>query len=126
MILLHKGNFMMLYVSIMDGHCLTFLQSVFVVPHSLSNMPSIVLMVVFQLFTIMRYITTQLMSEVCPNVATEPTLQPVTNECFFHCSANTKRFWGLHHRVFDKIFSLHHIGPDQSTSEPIIAPHIPI
>ena len=30
------------------------------------------------------------MSEVCPNVATEPTLQPVTNEQFFHCSANTE------------------------------------
>ena len=34
----------------------------------------------------------QLMSKVCPNVATdhEPTLQPVTNERFFHCSANTE------------------------------------
>ena len=30
------------------------------------------------------------MSEVCPNVATEPILQPVTNERFFHCSANTE------------------------------------
>ena len=30
-----------------------------------------------------RDITAQLMSEVCPNVATEPTLQPVTNEHFF-------------------------------------------
>ena len=30
-----------------------------------------------------RDITAQLMSEVCPNVATEPTLQPVTNERFF-------------------------------------------
>ena len=45
------------------------------------------------------------MSEVCPNVATELTLQPVTNECFFHCSANTETgahldvraqgFWGF-------------------------------
>ena len=48
------------------------------------------------------------MSEVCHNVATEPTLQPVTNERFFHRSANTesgarldvrdKGFWGLHHQ----------------------------
>ena len=37
-----------------------------------------------------RDITAQLMSEVCPNVASEPTLQPVTNERFFHCSANTE------------------------------------
>ena len=30
-----------------------------------------------------RGITAQLISEVCPNVATEPTLQPVSNERFF-------------------------------------------
>ena len=36
-----------------------------------------------------RDITAQLMSEVCPNVATEPVPQPVTNERFFHRSANT-------------------------------------
>ena len=55
-----------------------------------------------------RDITAQLMSEVCPNVATEPILQPVTNERFFHRSANTgtdarldvraQRFWGIHHQ----------------------------
>ena len=55
-----------------------------------------------------RDITAQLMSEVCPNVATEPTLQPVTNERFYHRSANTESgarldvraqgFWGLHHQ----------------------------
>ena len=55
-----------------------------------------------------RDITAQLMSEVCPNVAIEPTLQPVTNERFFHRSANTESgarldvraqgFWGLHHQ----------------------------
>ena len=55
-----------------------------------------------------RDITAQLMSEVCPNVATEPTLQPVTNERFFHRSANTETgarldvraqgFWGAHHQ----------------------------
>ena len=33
-----------------------------------------------------RDITAQLMAEVCPNVSTEPTLQPVTNERFFHRS----------------------------------------
>ena len=48
------------------------------------------------------------MSEVCPNVATEPSLQPVTNECFYHCSANTESgahldvraqgFWGIYHQ----------------------------
>ena len=31
-----------------------------------------------------RDFTAQLMSEVCPNVATEPTLQPVTDERFFY------------------------------------------
>ena len=56
-----------------------------------------------------RDITAQLMSEVCPNVATEPTLQPVTNERFFHRSANTESgarldvraqgFWGVHHQL---------------------------
>ena len=55
-----------------------------------------------------RDITAQLMSEVCPNVATEPTLQPVTNERFFHRSANIETgarldvraqgFWGAHHQ----------------------------
>jgi len=45
-----------------------------------------------------------LQPEVCPNVAIEPTLQPVTNEQFFHHSANTEcgarldvraqSFWG--------------------------------
>ena len=48
------------------------------------------------------------MSEVCPNVATEPTLQPVSNERFVHRSANTESgarldvraqgFWGIHHQ----------------------------
>ena len=48
------------------------------------------------------------MSEVCPNVATKPTLQLVTNERFFHRSANTEcgarldvraqGFWGVHHQ----------------------------
>ena len=37
-----------------------------------------------------RDITAQLMSEVCPNVATEPTLQPVSSERFFHRSANNE------------------------------------
>ena len=55
-----------------------------------------------------RDTTAQLMSEVCPNVATEPTLQPVTNERFFHRSANTENgahldvraqgFWGTYHQ----------------------------
>ena len=55
-----------------------------------------------------RDITAQLMAEVCPNVSTEPTLQPVTNERFFHRSANTESgarldvraqgFWGVHHQ----------------------------
>ena len=55
-----------------------------------------------------RYISAQLMSEVCPNVAIEPTLQPVTNAHFSHWSANTEtgahldvraqEFWGIHHQ----------------------------
>ena len=63
------------------------------------------------------------MSEVYPNVATEPILQPVTNERFFHRSANTETgahldvraqgFWGIHHqqayfdvRVFNPLATL--------------------
>ena len=48
------------------------------------------------------------MSEVCPNGATEPTLQPVSSERFFHRSANTEcgvrldvraqGFWGVRHQ----------------------------
>ena len=55
-----------------------------------------------------RDITAQLMSEVCPNIATEPTLQPVSSERFFHRSANTEcgarldvraqGFWGVRHQ----------------------------
>ena len=55
-----------------------------------------------------RDISTQLMSEVCPNVAIELTLQPVTNEHFSHRSANTETgarldvrawgFWGIHYQ----------------------------
>ena len=55
-----------------------------------------------------RDITAQLTSEVCPNVATEPTLQTVSNECFVHCSTNTKSgahldvnaqgFWCVHYQ----------------------------
>ena len=33
-----------------------------------------------------RNLTAQLMSEVCPNASTEPTLQPVTNKRLFHRS----------------------------------------
>ena len=63
------------------------------------------------------------MSEVCPNVATEPTLQPVSNEHFSHRSANiecaahldvkAQGFWGIHHqqayfdvRVFNPLYWL--------------------
>ena len=56
----------------------------------------------------LRDITAQLMSEVCPNVATAPTLQPASNERFFHRSANiecgarldvrAQGFWGIHHQ----------------------------
>ena len=42
------------------------------------------------------------MFEVCPNVATEPTLKPVTNKNFSHQSANTdvraQGYWGVHHQ----------------------------
>ena len=61
-----------------------------------------------------RDISAQLMSEVCPNVAIEPTLQPVTNEHFSHRSANTETgarldvrsqgFWGIHHQQGYLIF----------------------
>ena len=75
-----------------------------------------------------RDITAQLMSEVCPNVATELTLQPVTNECFFHLSTNTESgahqdvraqgFWGVHHQqaYFDvRVFNPLAISNRQTT-----------
>ena len=59
------------------------------------------------------------MLKVCPNVATDPTLQPVTNERFFHHPANTEcgarldiraqGFWVVHHQqaFFDvRVFNL--------------------
>ena len=59
------------------------------------------------------------MSEVCPNVATAPTLQQASNEHFFHRSANiecgarldvrAQGFWGIHHQqaYFDvRVFNL--------------------
>ena len=57
------------------------------------------------------------MSEVCPNVATESTLQPVTNERFFHRSAESgahldvraQGFWGLHHQ--QAYFDVHVFNP---------------
>ena len=75
-----------------------------------------------------RDITAQLMSEVYPNVASEPTLQPFTNECFFHRSANTESgarldvraqgFWGVHHQqaYFDvRVFNPLAISNRQTT-----------
>ena len=75
-----------------------------------------------------KVITAQLMSEVCPNVASEPTLQPVTNEHFFHRSANTESgarldvraqgFWGVHHQqaYFDvRVFNPLAISNRQTT-----------
>ena len=104
-----KVIFVMLCVFVMAGCCPTFQQIVFVVPYLVNHA-----------FTCyhggyltlrhneIRDITARLMSEVCPNVATEPTLQPVTNKRFFHRSANTESgarldvraqgFWGLHHQ----------------------------
>ena len=46
--------FIMLRTSVIDGHCLTFQQSVHVSPHLLVIMPSLVLMVVIPLFIIMK------------------------------------------------------------------------
>ena len=37
-----------------------------------------------------RDITAGLLTEICHNVATEPLLQPLTNESFAHRSANTE------------------------------------
>ena len=54
--------------------------------------------------TELRDITAELMSEVCHNVGTEPILQPITNECLVHRTANREdgarldvaadSFWG--------------------------------
>ena len=101
--------FKTLHVFVMVGLHLIFQQSVFVVPHLLLSMLLLVLLVVIHLSTTMRLgVTAQKMSEVCLNVSTEPTLQPVTNEHFFHHSANTESgacldvraqaFWRIHHQ----------------------------
>ena len=37
-----------------------------------------------------RDITSTLLTDICHNVATEPLLQPLTNESFVHRSANTE------------------------------------
>ena len=60
-----------------------------------------------------RDITAQLMSEICPNMTTSPTLLPVTNE-HFHCSTNAESFahldvraqgfWGVHHQQAKLVF----------------------
>ena len=84
-------------------------------------------MVVIQ-FNEIRDITARLMSEVCPNVATEPTLQTVSNECFVHRSENTESgahldvrdqgFWGVHHQqaYFDvRVFNPLAVTNRQST-----------
>ena len=52
----------------------------------------------------LRDITAELMTEVCHNVGTEPTLQPITDEHLVHCTANREdgarldvavdSFWG--------------------------------
>ena len=108
---LHKGDFCDAVCLRYGGPYLTSRRSVFVVSASFT---------VDHAFTcphggypILRHneirdITAQLMSEVCPNMATEPILQPVTNEHFFHRSANTgtdarldvrsQGFWGIHHQ----------------------------
>ena len=90
-----KVIFETLYVFAMVGLCLTFQQielecicgASFTVEHAFTcphgGYPSL-------RHNEIRDITAQLMSEVCPNVAIEPTLQPVTNERFFHRSANTE------------------------------------
>ena len=83
-----------------------------------------------------RDITAQLMSEVCSNVASEPALQPVTNEHFFHCSANTESgarldvraqgFWGVHHQqaYFDvRVFNPLAMSNRQTTISTCFRPH---
>ena len=109
---LHKGDFC-------DAVCLCYgwplshlpTRNVYVAPHLLSITYLLVPMVAIRpsaTMTEIRDISAQLMSEVCPNVAIEPTLQPVTNEHFSHQSANTETgahldvraqgFWGIHHQ----------------------------
>ena len=101
----------MLYVSVTVGRYLIFRQSVricgasFTVDHAFTCPHGGYLTLHHNEI---RDITAQLISEVCPNVATEPTLQPVTNEHFFHRSANTETgarlyvraqgFWRIHHQ----------------------------
>ena len=54
-----------------------------------------------------RDITATLLTEICHNVATEPPLQPLTNESFVHRTANTEpnarldiRFWNTGQDAF--------------------------
>ena len=109
---LHKGVFCdAVCLRYMAGHYLTCQRNVYVAPHLLLITHLLVPMVAIRpsaTMTEIRDISAQLMSEVCPNVAIEPTLQPVTNEHFSHQSANTEtgarldvraqRFWGIYHQ----------------------------
>ena len=63
-----------------------------------------------------RDITATLLTEICHNVATEPLLQPLTNESFIHRSANkepnarldirTRGFWSTGQDAFCNVRSL--------------------
>ena len=92
--ILHKGDFRdVVCLCYTIGHCLIFQVIVFVVLHLPLTMPLPAPMLVIQFFATMRSrtsCTAWLRSKVRPNVATEPTLHTVTNECFFHRSANTE------------------------------------
>ena len=97
----------MQFVLDMSGVYLIYLLSIFVVLLLQLSMSLFAPMAVIQIYVTMRS-ETKLMSEVCPRAATESTLQPVTNERFFHRSANTEcgaqldiraqGFWGVHHQ----------------------------
>ena len=80
----------MLFVFTTVGRCHIFQVIVFVGLHLLLTMPLPAPMMVILHHNEIKDITAQLMSEVCPNVATEPTLQTVSNIRFVHHSANTK------------------------------------
>ena len=118
--------FEMQFVLDMAGLYLIYLLSVFVVLLSQLSMPLLAPMAVIQLYVIMRSETLlPNLCQKCPNVATEPTLQPVTNERFFHRSTNTEcgarldvraqGFCGVHHlQAFFDICVFQSVGSHES------------
>ena len=74
-----------------------------------------------------RDLTAKLLTEICPNVATEPTLQPLTGETLTHRTSNcedgarldvsAQGFWGdRHERAFFDVRVFNPLAPSNCKS----------